>query len=591
MITYNWNLKHLYKNNEEFLQDLENAKKYLENLNKFKNKLNKENEDDILKYFELDSKFSAILEKLAVYSFCKQDDDAKDETNIKNYAMIDDFMVKVGQEQAFAKIELTSLSENFLTKIQTETKFCDYSRAIGDVIRNKKHTLSEKEEQNMSKISGFSGTSDIFSVLSNIEMNHGTVNFNGEEIKLSTGNYGSLMNSKEPEKRALVMETYLAEYGRLNQTFAGLFTSHIKYENFLAETYGFKNVLDMKCYNEEVDPEIMMVNIKNVSAKVGLLQKYFKLKQQILGLKTFKASDISVDLFSGEDKVVYDEVVEDIFNAFEPLGKDYQDMFRKAIESGWIDVYPRENKTSGGYTISTYGEHPYILLNFDGTRSWASAIAHEFGHAMHSLYSAQNQPYYKSNYTLFVAEIVSLTNEILYNKYLLSKTSDKKQKMKLISEFLSLFELNVYDSSMLAEFELYAHDEIQKGISLSPSDYNKKYLELCKKYMGDFIEYNKGYEFNWSRKSHIYRDYYLYKYSLGLVCACMVARNILGDKTGEFAKNYKEFLKLGGSLPPIESLKVAGIDVLSNNLYDEAFLMFEEYLQELENLNKSIEKA
>lgn len=589
MISYTWNLTDLYKTNDEFLADFELAKKYLKNAKKFREKLNKNDKKTILEYFKLDEEMSVILEKLAVYAFCKQDDDAKNEDNIKNYASTSDFFSKISEELAFVKTELSSLSVEFLTEMKNDKEFKDFDRFLEDIIRQKAHTLSEKEEQNMAIISGFNNTDDIFSVLSNIEMNHGEVeDDDGNMVKLMPGNYGAMMNNADSKKRKLVMETYLAEYGKLNQTLANLFTSHVKYKNYVASAYGFKSVLDMKCYNEEVDPEIMMVNIKNVYSRVDLVQKYFKLKQKILGLEKFSASDISVDLFPEKGKVVYDDVVKDIYNAFAPLGNDYQEMFQKALEEGWIDAFPRENKTSGGYTTSTYKEHPYILLNFDGTRSWASAIAHEFGHAMHSYYSAQNQPYGKSQYTLFVAEIVSLTNEILYNKYLLSKTDDRKEKMKLLSDFLALFELNVYDSSMLAEFELFAHDSLQNGITLTPADYNNKYIEVCKKYLGDFIHYNKGYEFNWSRKSHIYRDYYLYKYSLGLVCACFASKNILEDKTGEYAAKYKNFLKLGGSLPPIESLKAAEIDVYSTKLYDEAFAMFEEYLINLENLEKNM---
>ena len=589
MISYTWNLTDLYKTNDEFLKDFDKAKKYLENAKKFREKLKKNDKKIILDYFKLDDEMSVTLEKLAVYAFCKQDDDGKNEDNVKNYAITNDLFAKIGEELAFVKTELSSHTVEFLTELKNDLDFKDFDRFLEDIIRKKAHTLSEKEEQNMAIISGFNNTDDVFSVLSNIEMNHGEVeDENGEMVKLMPGNYGAMMNNPDSKKRANVMETYLAEYGRLNQTFAGLFTSHVKYKNYVASAYGFKSVLDMKCYNEEVDPEIMMINIKNVHSRVDLVQRYFKLKQKILGLDNFSASDISVDLFPEKDKIVYDDVVKDIYNSFAPLGKDYQEMFKKALEEGWIDAFPRENKTSGGYTTSTYNEHPYILLNFDGTRSWASAIAHEFGHAMHSYYSAQNQPYGKSQYTLFVAEIVSLTNEILYNNYLLGKTNDAREKMKLLSDFLSLFELNVYDSSMLAEFELFAHDSLQAGVTLTPVDYNNKYIEVCKKYLGDFIHYNKGYEFNWSRKSHIYRDYYLYKYSLGLVCACFVAKNILEDKTGEFLKNYKNFLKLGGSLPPIESLKVAGIDVYSTKLYDEAFAMFEEYLENLEKLEKNI---
>ena len=583
-----WNLTHLYKTNNDFENDLKIVEKCLENIKKFKGKLNKI--DVILDYFRLDTEMSVVLEKLAVYAFCKKDDNGKDSLNVKNYDVINNLFSRIGENLAFAKVELSKLDETFLSEMKNDKRFADFDRTIEDIIRYKKHTLSESQEQMMSRISGFSSTDDIFSVLSNLEMNHGSfIDENGKEIKLSPQNYNLCMNNPNAEVRRRVMEAYYGEYGRLSQTYAGLLSSHIKYENFLAKEYGFDSVLDMKCYGEEVDKAVMLGNIKNVSARTDLLHRYFDVKKKILGLDEFYTSDIGTQIYTDDKKMAdYEQVVNDISKSYEVLGSDYVEKLDEAVKNGWIDAFPRENKTSGGYTISAFGTHPYILLNFDGTREWASALTHEFGHAMHSYYSAENQPYPKSSYTLFVAEIVSLLNEILYNRYLISKTTDKKEKMKLLAEFLQLFELNVYDSSLLAEFELFIHEELQKGGSLTAEDYSSKFKEIAQRYFGKGVKLCKNYEYGWSRKSHIYRDYYLYKYSLGLCCACSLSEDILNDKTGEALKKYKKFLTLGGSMDPVSELKIAGLDVTSEEIYKKAFKMFENYLENLENLAKNI---
>ena len=579
-----WDLSHLYKSNADFEKDLKMAEKLEKNIEKFKGKLTES--DVILEFFKADADLSQVLEKLAVYAFCKKDDNGKDKQNTKNYEIINNFFAKIGEKLAFSKVELSKLDESFLNGLKTDSRFADFDRTIEDIIRYKKHTLPEKQEQTMSKISAFSSTDDIFRILSNLEMNHGSfVDENGKEIKLSPQNYNLCMNNPNADVRRRVMEAYYGEYGKLIQTYAGLLSSHIKYENFTAKEYGFDSVLDMKCYGEEVDKKVMLENIKNVSARKNLLHRYFEAKRKILGLDEFYTSDIGTQIYNDDKKMEdYDEVVKDIAESLKVLGEDYVQKFNEAVENGWIDAFPRENKTSGGYTISAFGTHPYILLNFDGTREWASALTHEFGHAMHSYYSAENQPFVKSEYTLFVAEIVSLLNEILYNRYLISKTSDKREKMKLLAEFLQLFELNVYDSSMLAEFELFIHEEIDKGESLTAEDYTNKFKQLAESYFGKDVKLCRNYEFGWSRKSHIYRDYYLYKYSLGLCSACTLAENILSDKTGEALAKYRKFLTLGGSMDPVSELKVAGLDVLSDDIYKKAFGMFEEYLNELENL-------
>ena len=583
-----WDLTHLYKTNNDFENDLKIVEKYLENIKKFKGKLN--SAEVILDYFKQDTEMSIILDRLAVYAFCKKDDNGKDFENVKNYDIINNLYSKMGENLAFAKVELSKLDEEFLLNLKNDKKFVDFDRTLEDIIRYKKHTLSEEQEQMMSRVAGFSSTDDIFSTLSNLEMNHGSfIDENGHEIKLSPQNYNLCMNNPNSEVRRRVMESYYGEYGKLGQTYASLLSSHIKYENFLAKEYGFDSVLDMKCYAEEVDKSVMLNNIKNVSMRTDLLHRYFKVKKKILGLDEFYTSDISTQIFNDDKKTAnYDDVVADISKSIEVLGQDYVQKFDEAVKNGWIDAFPRENKTSGGYTISSFGTHPYILLNFDGTREWASALTHEFGHAMHSYYSAEKQPYPKSNYTLFVAEIVSLLNEVLYNRYLISKVSDKKEKMKLLVEFLQLFELNVYDSSMLAEFELFIHDEIQKGESLTAQDYCMKFKELAQLYFGENVKLCQNYEYGWSRKSHIYRDYYLYKYSMGLCCACSLAEDILNDKTGESLKKYREFLTLGGAMDPLSELKVAGLDVQSDDIYKKAFKMFENYLENLEKLAEEI---
>ncbi len=583
-----WDLSQLYKTNDDFLNDFELAQKLLKQIEGFRGEISKSDPQIVLAFFKKDTELSMVLEKLAVFAFCKQDDDGKNKQSVKNYNMLNDFFSKVGEKLAFAKTELASLPEEVLIAFKNHEQFADYDRTLNEVIRFKKHTLPEKDEQNMAALSAFSNTDDMFSMLSNVEMNHGSyTDENGKKIKLSPGNYNEAMNNPHQEIRKKVAETYVGEYKKLAETFTNLFLSHIKYENYLAKIYGFESVLDKKCYGEEVSPNVMMACIRNVSVNVDLLHRYFRLKKKILGVETFFSSDIGVGILNEDKtKISYDEAIFGIGESLKVFGQDYQNVFKDAVSSGWIDAFPRQGKKSGGYTTSTYREHPYILLNFDGTLEWASAITHEFGHAMHSYYSAKSQPYAKYDYTLFVAEIVSLTNEILYNKHLLSKANSKKEKMKLLAYFLQMFELNVFDSTMLAEFELFVHDSLWQGETLSSGDLCGKYKSLAAKYFGTGVIFTKDFEFGWMRKGHLYRDYYLYKYAMGLCCACYVASRLLNDPSGEYLKKYKQFLSLGGSLDPISALKIAEIDVESDKTYEIGFKMFEEYLNMLEKFTE-----
>ncbi len=587
MKEYTWKLSDMYDSNESFLKDFEIAKEGIKVLESYKGKLNKKDKSQILSYLKQDNKVSILLEKLAVYAYCKNDDNGKDETNIKNYQMLNDFSATVGERLAFVKTELSELDDEFLNELCKDADFADYDLIFKDIIKDKPHTLSEKEEAQMASVSATQNSDDVYSVLTDIEMSHGTyIDENGKEIKLTTGNINSLMKNPNQKERLKVQETYLYEYQKLNLTLSNLYLSHIKYMNFLAKTYHHKSVLDMLTFNEDVTPEIMLKNIENVSAKSNLLQKYFDLKKDILKLETFYTSDISADIITDKSikNIPFEEAVSDIKHAISVLGNDYAEKFEEAVKLGWIDAFPRDNKASGGYTISAYSVHPYILLNYDGTAYWKSAIAHEFGHAMHSYYSAKSQPYEKHDYTIFVAEVASLTNELLLEHYMLAKTSDKNQKMQLLSDFLQLFYLNVFNSSMLAEFELFVHESLSNGKTLTGNELNKKYADLCKKYFGNSVTLAKHFEVDWSRKSHIFSDYYLYKYSTGLISACCIAQKIINDKSGEYIKKYKEFLCIGGSLSPIESLRVAEVDILSTQPYEFAFEMFDSFTNKLKEL-------
>lgn len=587
MIRTTWDLSQIYKSNEEFLSDFEKVKTLADELEKFKGTLDKPNRENLLNFFKLNDKFTGLFEKIAVYVHCKNDDDGKNPENIKNYAIVWDYDAKISENLSFIKCELSKLDESFLNELAQDVDFMDYSREIEFLIRQKKHILSEKDEKILANISSFSSYDNIYSSLSDIEMNHGEiVDKNGEVIKLNPGNYNSLLKNEDQNFRKYVMETYLEEYKRLNLTISSLYISNVKCNNFVSKLKNYESVLDMECFEEEVSADICKKNIDYVSSKTNLLQDYFNTKREILGLNEFFTSDINADISKNNEKILYEDAIEDIYEAFKPLGKDYQEMFKNALEDGWIDAFPRQNKASGGYTIHTYLTHPYILLNYDGTEYWKSAIAHEFGHAMHSYYSAKSQPLTKSSYTIFVAEVASLTNEILLSKYMLEKETDKGLKMAIISNFLSLFYLNVYNSSMLAEFEIFAHNELANGGSLTGQDLTNKFEEISKRYFGDSVKFTKNFEFDWERKSHIFRDFYLYKYSTGLISACAIANRILSDKTGEYIKKYKQFLSLGCSMNPIDSLKVADIDIMSDETYNFAFNMFENYLEELKKLHK-----
>lgn len=585
MIKTCWDLSQMYESKVYFENDYRDLESLFHRLLEFKGKLGSKDKAVLLEYFELDSKFSALLEKMYVYARCKNDDDGKNNENVRNFSKISNFYSLAVEKLAFDMPELTSLDDEFLTELASDPDFKDYSRRLEHIIRDKKHTLTEREESILAMVGDFCSFDDIYSTISDIEMGHGEViDPAGNKIKLTTGNYNLLLKNPDQNFRKKVSDTYLGEYKNFNLTISNLYISHVKASNFGAKLRGFGSEFEKECFYEEVPSDVMFKNIEYIEKNKHLISEYFDLKRKILGLDKFYTCDISMNIIPSGKKTEFEDCIGDIRAAFAPLGKDYQEKFDEALAEGWIDAFPRDNKASGGYTISTYLSHPYILLNFDGTEYWKSGIAHEFGHAMHSYYSCQSQPYPKCDYTIFVAEVASLTNEILLSNYLLEKETDKNTRMLILSEFLSLFYLNVFNSTMLSELELYVHNSTWENKNITAEDINNFYKTLCEKYFEGSVTLTDNFEFDWERKSHIFRDYYLYKYSTGLISACAAAKKILSDKTGEYVKKYKKFLSLGGSMDPVSSLLVAEIDITSEETYNFAFKMFEDYLKELKTL-------
>ena len=591
MIKTKWDLSQIYANWNEFDLDFKKVKSYLPEYLSLKGKFVNGDKEVLLKYFKLDEKNDPLLEKLAVYARCKKDENAQDVESSRRYMAINDYFAYYCEQVAFVKCELSNLDEDFLTSLLSDPDFNDYSRSINSIIRQKRHIPTERENQLIASMSSFSDYHDTFSTLVDIEMHFDDVeDENGNKISLHNGNYNFLLKNPNQAFRKRVMDTYLEEFNRFKLTISNLYISNVKYKNLIAKLSKFDSVLEMDADGDEITKDIMINNKTYVEKNAKLLQRFFDIKKKYLGLEKFYASDIYAELVSDtesketQEKLRFEDCIDDIFASYKPLGIDYQLMFKKALDEGWFDVYPDPNKANGGYTISTYLIHPYILLNFDGTEHWKSAITHEFGHAMHSYFSTKAQPYAKSGYTIFIAEVASLTNEVLLSKYLLEKETDRLKKIKIISNFLSLFYLNVFNTSILSEFEYFAHTKISEGVSLSAEDLSNEFLSICKRYFGDSVVINDNFKYDWERKSHIFRDYYVYKYSTGLVSACAIASKILSDKTGEYTNKYLKFLEIGDSASPLESLAVAEIDITKEETYNYAFSIFEEYVKMLEEL-------
>ena len=311
------------------------------------------------------------------------------------------------------------------------------------------------------------------------------------------------------------------------------------------------------------------------------MHKYMAFRKKALGVEKLNMWDLHTSIVKDVDIAVpYEKAYKMVKEALKPLGEEYQGLLTEAYENGWIDVCETKGKRSGAYSTSTYGCHPFVLLNYQQTSHDIFTIAHELGHAMHSHYSQDNQPFSKSDYVIFVAEIASTVNEVLMLKYLISKTKDVEMKKYLLSYYLDMFRTTLFRQTMFAEFELEAHKLAEADAPITANALSEIYYNLNKKYYGKAVTHNDLIRYEWARIPHFYTSFYVYQYATGITAAISIANNIL--KNGEKAfKGYKQFLSAGGSMPPIEILKLAGVDLTTEEPFKVAMKEFKDTLNEL----------
>ena len=321
-----------------------------------------------------------------------------------------------------------------------------------------------------------------------------------------------------------------------------------------------------------------------------MLIKYFKILSRKTRMYNNKAQnpflnkEFKYNPFKSINKYTYEQAFEVVCSALSILGEDYVAELRKIYNNNQIDVFPTENKYNGGYKTSAYGKPPIVLLNFTGELDDVSTIAHELGHAMHSVYSSANQPLFKAGYTIFLAEIASTVNETLLNEYMLNNTNDKNEKIFYINEFLSRFHATIYKQTMFANFEVLAHNLIENKQNVSSEILNSEYLKLVKKYFGKKIKIFDCIKYEWSRIPHFYTAFYVYKYATGLISAINIVENLKEGKIS--VDDYKKFLSSGCSQDPLSLLKIVKVDLSKDETFDKAFAVLNKYIKELEKCIK-----
>ena len=449
-----------------------------------------------------------------------------------------------------------------------------------EIIRKKKHLLGKNEESILAKSGSFAdGFKTVFSVFDNVNVPLGEVTVNGKKQKMSHGLYSVLMQNDDREVRRQAYEAMYQGYTSMINTVAEIYAGSVKADCFYADARRYPSSLSQALFSDNVPEKVYNNLIDSVRKNVKVLHKYIDYRRKALKTDKLKMYDMYVSIVEGTEKnIPYDEAYDIVTTALAPLGDEYISVLKKAKNERWIDVEETTNKRSGAYSWGAYGSHPYVLLNHKGTIHDVFTIAHEMGHAMHTYYSNKTQCYEKAGYSIFVAEIASTVNEVLLIKHLL-KTAEGNDKKYLLSYYLDMIRTTLFRQTMFSEFEKFAHETIERGEPLSHKKMCDHYAELNRYYYGDAVETDENISYEWARIPHFYNAFYVYKYATGITCAVNIANMILSDP--KKVDDYKKFLSAGGSMYPLDIIKIMGIDLTRPTPYSVAMKEFSATLNEL----------
>ena len=575
---YKWNLDSIIKESdwEKAFSDLSSSK---DALAAYRGKL--ADKEVLLACLKEESARSIVLENLYVFAKMKQDEDTALSSSQSRVGRIRTLAAELSGSSSFITPEiLSSYSEKELLELSSLEAFSDYSYVLTELARNRKRYLSDKEEKILARVSQVAGGyQNAFTMFDNADVKFKDVkNDAGETVRLTHGVYSELLMSANREVRRGAYESMFSAYKDMINTIGALYLGNIEKDEFFAFFRGYKTALEMYMDGENVSVEAYLNLLKGVESGLPALQKYLDYRKKALGLPSLTMYDLHVPVAKNADiKLEYEDAYDLVIRALSCLGEDYVRLLEKARDEGWIDVYETENKRSGAYSWGTYTSHPYVLLNYKKTTHDVFTIAHELGHAIHSYKSNAAQPFPKAGYEIFVAEIASTVNEMLLIRYLLKE--GKADRNFLLAYLADMFRTTFFRQTMFAEFEKAAHEKVENDGTVTPEELCEIYSALNVKYYGEEPT-DELIRYEWARIPHFYTSYYVYKYATGIVSAAAISKDIFEGKEGAL-EGYMRFLSLGGSKPPLEILKEAGVDLTSSEPFEKAVALFSEAVSEL----------
>lgn len=582
-----WAIQDLFATDDDWRAALAKAKEFIPRITAFRGRL-AESGAALLSFFRLDDEISLAFDALVHYAQRRSDEDTRVAAYQEMVSQVTRFAVEIQSASAFETPELLAISDEDMNRLYAEAPELElYRLNIDRIRRRREHVLSDKEEAILAAAGEMAASpDDIYSMLNDADLKFpDAVDKDGNKHPVTHGTFIPLMQSYDRVLRKSAFDSLYSVYGQFRNTSAATLSAQLKQLLFFANVRKYPSTLDAALDGNEVPTEIYRNLIDAVHRSFAPMYRYVALRKKLLGVDELHMYDLYVPVVDGvEMKFTFEEAKEIALKALAPLGEDYLNLLREGFANGWIDVYENEGKRSGAYSAGAR-VHPYVLLNFKGTLDDVFTLVHEMGHSIHSYLSNKTQPTAYQDYVIFVAEVASTCNEALLMEYLLSVTTDKKERAYLINHFLEQFRTTLYRQTMFAEFELNVGRMAQEGTSLTPEVLNAEYRRLNRLYFGENIVLDHEIDTEWMRIPHFYYNYYVFQYATGYAAAIALSRRILREGAPA-VKDYIGFLSGGCSKSPIDLLKGAGVDMSTTKPVEEALSLFGELIGEMEELMK-----
>ena len=582
---YTWDLSTIFPTDEAFEEELAQVSEEVKKAAGLAGHL-LDSADSLLTTTEVQLDLMRRIEKLYSYAHMKNDQDTRvakyQEYQAKGMTLYSDF----GQSFAFYEPEFMAITEEqYQAFLAEQPALQQYQHYFDKLLKKKAHILTQREEELLAGAGEiFGAAGETFAILDNADIVFPMVHDeDGNEVQLSHGNYITLVESKNREVRKEAYEALYSVYEQYQHTYAKTLQTNVKVHNYNAKVRKFSSAREAALSADFIPESVYDSLVSAVNKHLPLLQRYIALRAKILGISDLKMYDMYTPLSETDYKFTYEEALAKSEEVLAILGEDYLSRVKTAFSERWIDVHENQGKRSGAYSGGSYDTNAFMLLNWQDTLDNLFTLVHETGHSMHSSYTRETQPYVYGDYSIFLAEIASTTNENILTEKLLEEVEDDATRFAILNHFLDGFRGTVFRQSQFAEFEHAIHKADQEGQVLTSEFLNELYADLNEKYYGLKKEDNPQIQYEWARIPHFYYDYYVFQYSTGFSAASALAEKIVHGSQEDKDK-YLDYLKAGNSDYPLNVIKKAGVDMEKEDYLNAAFAVFERRLDEFEAL-------